>query len=165
MGLPQPLRSLGHAGMRAGLFPCPGVSPVFVGSLGHAPAPLALLSPAIPPGLRSSWSRGSAVQHSPAGSQPAGEAARSFGEASALAEPGEQPVGGGAGGRRKVMVRLQRGALGHLGWFGAYSHACSGTERGHPVCWGALLPAPRPLSQRNTLPEERAGISGNLFAW
>lgn len=73
--------------------PCLGVSPVFVGSLGHAPVPCALLSPTIPLGLRSSWSRGSAPQHSPAGSQPVGEAARSFGEASALAELGEQPAG------------------------------------------------------------------------
>lgn len=91
-----------------------------------------------------------------------GEAARSFGEASALAELGEQPAGwqgrrlGEGGGLTAVWGS---------GAFGAYGLFHSGTERGCPVCRGALLPASRPLSQRNTLPEERAGISGNLFAW
>ena len=116
--------------------PFPGVSPLFVGSLGHAPVPRVLLSPTIPQGPHSSRGSGSATQHSPAGSQPV-VAAERFGEASAPAEPGQQPAGGRAGGHGEVMAQPQLGALGRLGWFGVYGHPCS-------ALGGAALSAEEP---------------------
>lgn len=86
-----------------------------------------------------------------------GEAAGRFREGSALAEPGEQGRGL-RGGDGSAAVR----ASGVFGVLGGQGHPCSSTERGRPVCKEPSARSPCPESE---LPEERAGISGNLFAW